>query len=310
MTRRAFTAASLAAGAANAQSTAGIPIIDTHIHFYDTTRPIGVPYPGPGVIPDIPVALPETFRNVAAKLGVVGAIELEASPWVEDNLWVLNISNKDPFMVGFIGNLAPEKPEFREYLDRYSKDKLFRGIRCGNIWNRSLVADVEKPEFIAGMKEVAARDLTMDTANPRLDLLQAVMKLTDKIPNLRVVLDHVPTLDVTKEIESALRELSGRKNVYAKISNVMRRVDGKVPTDLAFYKPRFDLLFDIFGEDHVVYGSDWPNSTGNWVPYATALTLIRSYFDTNSRAAAEKYFWKNSVAAYKWTKRDPGQPAI
>ncbi len=37
-------------------------------------------------------------------------------------------------MVGTVGNLQPEKPEFAEYLGRYAKNPLFRGIRYGNNW--------------------------------------------------------------------------------------------------------------------------------------------------------------------------------
>src|SRR5690348_16920034 len=70
------------------------PIIDTHIHLFDSSRPQGVPY-GAGR----PPALPEVYRFIAEPLGVVGAIEIEASPWVEDNLWVLDVSQKDPIMV-------------------------------------------------------------------------------------------------------------------------------------------------------------------------------------------------------------------
>ena len=36
--------------------------------------------------------------------------------------------------------------------------------------------------------------------------------------------------------------------------------------------------------------------------------IVQDYFQTKSRAAAEKYFWRNSVRAYKWVKRDPSQP--
>jgi predicted TIM-barrel fold metal-dependent hydrolase len=77
-----------------------------------------------------------------------------------------------------------------------------------------------------------------------------------------------------------------------------------------FYKPRLDRIWDIFGEDRLIYGSDWPNSAGNWVPYATELALVREYFMAKGRGAAEKYFWKNSIAAYKWVKRDPKQPQL
>jgi hypothetical protein len=35
------------------------------------------------------VALPGRYRKLAEPLGIVGAIKIEASPWVEDNLWAL-----------------------------------------------------------------------------------------------------------------------------------------------------------------------------------------------------------------------------
>src|ERR1700759_2313673 len=124
-----------------------IPIIDTHIHFFDTTRPQGVPYPGPKVIPDIPVATPETYRKVVGNLGIVGAIEVEASPWIEDNLWVLELAAKDNLIVGTIGDLEPDKPEFTEYLDRYHRNPLFLGIRYGNLWKRTLREAVNNQSF-------------------------------------------------------------------------------------------------------------------------------------------------------------------
>src|SRR5579863_2457915 len=178
VSRREFLAATAAVMAASATAEqAAIPIIDTHIHFFDTTRPQGVPYSGNGV-KNLPIANPASFRRVGVPLGVVGAIEVEASPWVEDNLWVLEESNKDKLIVGTIGNLEPEKPEFREYLGRYHKDPLFLGIRCGNLWGRVLKEQVEMPAFVAGIKDLAAADLTMDTANPTPELIQTIVRLT------------------------------------------------------------------------------------------------------------------------------------
>jgi L-fuconolactonase len=313
-TRRTFLASAAVLNATKSQAeTDPIPIIDTHIHFFDTTRPQGVPYPGPKVIPGVPVATPETYRRVVANLHIVGAIEIEASPWIEDNLWVLELAARDNIVVGTVGDLEPDKPEFPEYLERYHRNPLFLGIRYGNLWKRSITTAVANPTFISGIKLLASADLTLDTANPNLELLNGILRLTDKVPELRVVLDHLPNLDIpgqnsaARDIASALRELASR-NTFAKLSAVTRRVNGQVQTDLAFYKPRLDLLWDIFGEDKVVYGSDWPNSTGNWVPYETMLRIVQSYFQTRSRTAAEKYFWRNSVAAYHWIRRDSSQP--
>ncbi len=44
------------------------------------------------------------------------------APWIEDNLWVLETIQPEPIMVGTVGNLQPDKPEFAEYLARYAKN--------------------------------------------------------------------------------------------------------------------------------------------------------------------------------------------
>src|SRR5206468_954041 len=200
VSRRGF----LAAGAAGVvhetfSQTAAIPILDTHIHLFDTERPQGVPWPSKDNAVLYKRALPDRFRSITTPLGIVGAIAVEASPWIEDNLWLLDAADKDPIIVGVIGNLDPGKPEFPEYLDRFRRHPLFRGIRYGNLWARNLGAELAKPEFVSGLKALAAADLTLDTANPRPDLIEAVVRLTDRIPELRVVIDHVPQLDPPSE---------------------------------------------------------------------------------------------------------------
>ena len=67
-----------------------------------------------------------------------------------------------------------------------------------------------------------------------------------------------------------------------KISEVLRRVGGRVPTDLSFYRPKLDELFGIFGEDRVLFGSDWPNSD-NWVPYPQVFGTVHECFTARSR---------------------------
>ena len=114
-------------------------------------------------------------------------------------------------------------------------------------------------------------------------------------------------MKVKKQVEANLQELGKRPQVYVKVSEVLRRVDDHLRLDLDFYKPTLDRLWDIFGEDRLVYGSDWPNSD-HIETYPQELKLVREYVMGKGRAAAEKVFWKNSVAAYHWVKRDSQQP--
>ena len=305
MTRRTFVGA--AAGLALAQA-APMRIIDTHIHLFDPTRPQGVPWPAKDNAVLYHKALPDRYRKIAVPLGIVGAIEVECSPWLEDNQWVLDVAAKDKIVLGMVGDLEPGKPEFRAQLDRFHRNPLFLGIRYGNLWGRDLTEEIAKPEFIAGLKELAGAGLELDTANPTPVLLATILRVTDRVPNLRIVIDHLPRLEPPAETaprrayEADLRELGKRAQVYVKVSGVLRRINGQVPDDLNVYRETLDHLWEIFGEDRLIYGSDWPNSD-QWAPYDRELKVVREYFTAKGPVATEKYFWKNSIAAYRWRER-------
>ncbi len=330
MDRRHFLAAGTAtalsaATPASAAKVDDIPIIDCHIHLFDGTRPQGAPYKGGRAFPG-GVALPSMYAKIARPLGIVGVIEVDASPWLEDNLWVLETIQPEQIMVGTVGNLRPEKPEFGEYLERFAKNPLYRGIRYGNLWGYDMVREVDNPAFIDGLKLLAQHDMVLETANQNVALLEAAVRVSDKVPELRIVLDHLPALDPAPENQAAydgvLKEISQRKNIWTKLSEIVHPVrTGPRPAPgtpaspplieqgLAPHRARLDSLMGIFGEDRVVFGSDWPNAVGvSEIPDTVA--LVREYFSGKSRQAAEKYFWKNSVAAYKWVKRSPDQPSL
>jgi predicted TIM-barrel fold metal-dependent hydrolase len=319
MNRRNFLSLAAAASAAAGLPKLGwvndspIPVIDTHIHLFDTARPEGVPWPSKkdGIL--YQPALPDRYRKIAVPLGIVGAIEVEASPWLEDNQWVLDVAAKDNIIVGTVGNLEPGKPGFRKQLERFQRNPLFRGIRYGNIWGRDLSRELLKPQFVADLKILADAGLSLDTANPNPDLIATVVRVTDEVPKLRLIIDHLPQLTqpedaaARKVYDGHLHELGRRPQVYVKISEVLRRVEGKIPQEPAFYRAGLDELFGIFGEDRLLFGSDWPNSD-QWLPFDAGFRLVREYFTAKGPTVAEKYFWKNSVAAYQWLKRDASQP--
>lgn len=319
MNRRNFLALAAGASAVTALLSLGgekdtaIPIIDTHIHLFDPNRPQGVPWPSKNDETLYQPALPPRYRKIVMSLGIVGAIVVEASPWLEDNQWVLDIAAGDKMIVGTVGNLEPGKAEFRQQLERFQRNPLFRGIRNGNLWERDLSGQLSNPRFLSDLRLLAQAGLTLDTANPNPALLAAIVRVTDQVPELRVIIDHLPQLTVPleaaarKAYEADLQELGKRPQVYVKISQVLRRVDGAIPQTLDFYRERLDGLFGIFGEDRLLYGSDWPNSD-RWRPLNVGLSLVSDYFNAKGRTVAEKYFWKNSVAAYHWQKRDASQP--
>jgi predicted TIM-barrel fold metal-dependent hydrolase len=319
MNRRTFLgfAASSAAMDLNAKDSP-MPIIDTHIHLFDPTRPQGIPWPEKDKKDDEVLyrpALPDRYRQLTKGLGIAGVIEVECSPWLEDNQWVLDIAAHDTLIVGTVGDLEPGKPDFRKHLERFHRNPLFRGIRCGNLWGRDFHGDVSREDYVSDIKALADASLGLDTANQSTPNVEAVVRITDKVPNLRVVLDHLPQTDppdeagARKERTTFLRELAARPQIYVKLSEILRRVNGKVPIDLEFYRSRLDEIWEIFGEDRILFGSDWPNSD-RWGSFQEVFNLARDYVRTKGNAVEEKFYWKNSIRAYKWVKRTADQPEL
>lgn len=309
MDRRRFLAGAGALASAPVLAAAAIPVIDTHVHLFDPARPQGVPYAGPKGQPP-QMASPENYHKQIVGTGIVGAVVVEASPWPEDNLWILERANSDPVFVGVVGNLDPSKPEFADYLNRFSKDPLWRGIRYARVWQMEGGRQVLKPGMADGLKLLAQAGQTLDMANPSFDLLRGALLAMEAVPDLRVVMDHMPSLDPTSETQglydSLIAELAQHPNFFLKLSQVIHKDDRGVTVTAP--RARLDQLMTAFGEDRVMFGGDWPNSVGTATIHE-ALALMRDYFANRPRIQAEKYFWKNSQRIYRWKKRDAAQPS-
>ena len=77
-----------------------------------------------------------------------------------------------------------------------------------------------------------------------------------------------------------------------------------------YYREHLDEIWNTFGEDHILFGSDWPNSD-HVAGFSETFNLVREYISHKTSTAREKFFWKNSIAAYQWHRRsNPGQPSL
>ena len=113
-------------------------------------------------------------------------------------------------------------------------------------------------------------------------------------------------------------ELAKRPHIYVKFSEIFQRVDergrrvqtgGRIPKDLAFYKPRLDEIYETFGPDRLMFASDWTNSEP-MSTFGELVALDQEYFAPKGREVMEKVFWKNSLSAYRWKKRRANQPSL
>ncbi len=292
-----------------------VPVIDAHIHLFDPTRPGGIPWPEKTDKALYSTALPDRYARLAEPHGVVGAIAVECSPWLVDNFWLQDVVEGSEIMLGYIGDLLPDGPDFAATLDRLHRSPLFLGIRYGNLWNRDLGSAALKPEFLSGLGLLAQAGLVLETANPDAALIAAVVEISDRVPDLRIVIDHLPHAEGPNDpsaragYEANLMELSRRTHVFVKGSEIVKRVDGRVSIDAGTYKARLDRLWDLFGEDRMFFGSDWPNSD-SLATYDQTFEVAQRYIATRTVDAQQKYFWRNSISVYKWRPRTAAQTQL
>jgi L-fuconolactonase len=284
-----------------------MPVLDAHIHLFDPTRQGGVPWPSA----DDPIykpALSGRYESLAAPLNVVGAIAIEASPLLTDNDWLLQCVRSSTLMVGMVGNLEPTAPGFGAALERLQQDPLFLGIRHGNLWNGNLAGDLANPALWPALRQLEQAGLVFETANPDISLLKAVLQIAQRQSGLTIVIDHLPHMEQpstsqgSHDLSQCLAYLAKAPHVAIKLSEIPKLKNGTLVLDPAFYRDRLDALWDLFGPDRVIFGSDWPNSD-HVASLEATFSLTKTYMSHKSTSDREKFFFTNSQKVYKWKPR-------
>ncbi|SVC13047.1 uncharacterized protein METZ01_LOCUS265901, partial [marine metagenome] len=269
--------------------TDSIPVIDTHIHLYDTTRKGGVPWPKTSDQVLYRPVLPEHYDKVTKANSVTATVIVEASDLVEDNQWILDLVAHNPkHYVGVVGNLPVGTPEFTKHLERFAKDKRYVGIRL-----RSFAEGVD------GFNDAVWRDLKMlSDKGLTLDVLMANFNLDDivliakRLPKLKILINHLTGLIIngvpaqaawTKKVQAAAQY----PNVYCKVSGIFQRSNRMpAPKNVAYYAPIFEVVWEAFGEDRIIYGSNWP-VTDRGGEYGEQLAIIHEHFSAKGQGVTE-----------------------
>lgn len=311
-TRRQFLQSIAAHGVAAGLLTSGLrqtsaadpknlEIIDVHTHFYDPTRPGGVPWPGKDDKVLYRPVLPDEFRKLTEPLGVVGTVVVEASNVLEDNQWLLDLAAKNPPLLGIVGHLTPGAADFPRQLARFAANPLYRGIR---ISSGLLKAGLNQPLFLNHLRVFAERGLALDV-NGGPELLPLVLDLAQTLPEMQVVVDHLSNVRIDgkappAEWRKGMEGLAKFPQVACKVSALVESAsrDGKPsPSDPAYYAPTIDVAWQSFGADRLLFGSNWPVSARAG-DYATLLRIVQAYFQDKEPVAQKKFFGGNARMIY------------
>ncbi|MBI2769253.1 MAG: amidohydrolase family protein [Burkholderiales bacterium] len=282
------------------------PIVESHIHFWQTTRAGGVPWPTPAEGPIFRNVLPPEYSAFAKSQGVVSAGVVEASGIVEDNQWVLDLVKGDAFYSFFVGNLDIGASNFAGDLARFAADPRFVGVR-GYLTGPAEGITLS-PAQLTSLRDLAARGMTLDiisrgTKNPK----SQVQALCTAVPNLRIIINHLggaagPTVDPTWEADTR-RIAAACPNLYMKFSSFYDvYAPGDVvfasPTDLASYKAHFDVLMSAFGQDRLVWGSNWPVITLHG-SFEAQVAIAEQYLAAFGSGVRDRVMYKNALGFYR-----------
>ena len=289
-----------------AQSEPGVPITDCHVHLWSLARPEGIGW----IAKDNKVLLrdyvPEVHEPIAKANGVRGVVVVQAGQSVPDNQWNLDITAHNKALYrGVVGNLSTVigTDGFQPLFEKLCKDERYVGYRLSGRYDKQLTW-----AFYRDLQLTAEKGKTVDVLLGGYSL-EEVAEIAARVPNLRIILDHLGGVKLDgspldPKWVAGLRAVAKHKNVHCKVSALFGRVEKQpAPKGIIFYSPALDLVFDCFGEDRLVYGSDWPVSetTGD---YASVLKLTREYFDRKERDVSEKLFHRNAAAFYRISDSD------
>ncbi len=232
-------------------------VVDSHIHLWRRAR---------GDYDWLTSDLKEIFRDfgpedyVSAKDGfeTVGAVLVQAAPSVTETEYLLELARDVPWIRGVVGWINFESNAVAT-LQRLARNPFFKGVRpmLQDITHTDWVL---KREFSSVFETLDSLSLTFDAlVQPRH--LDVIARLMERHPNLRLVIDHCAKPNVSAgqfdDWALSIGRLAEFPGVFVKFSGLTTEAK-KGESAASVYAPYLKHLFATFGEDRVMWGSDWP----------------------------------------------------
>ena len=271
--------------------------IDAHQHFWQYH-----PVKDAWITDDLKVIqrdlLPEDVAPVLTKNGIAGCVAVQADQSEAENEFLLGLAEVHSFIKGIVGWVDLQADNIAERLEYYSGIKLMKGFR------HILQAEPDddfmlNPRFMQGISLLGQFNFSYDILI-KPDHLPYAGQLVAAFPDQRFVIDHLAkpyikakTVDGWRE---GIRALATCDNVSCKISGMVTEADWAnwKPED---FTPYLDVIFNAFGANRVMFGSDWPvcNLAGG---YTGVLSIVEAYVAKLSPNEQELFWAKNAIEFY------------
>ena len=234
--------------------------------------------------------LPEQFARECAANGIDASVAVQADQSENETSFLLDLARKSRRIAGVVGwvdLLSPRVPERLEYFSHFEKLRGFRHIAQAEKDERFLARD----DFVEGVAQLRQFGFTYDILI-YAGQLPAAIALVSSLPEQRFVIDHLAKPEIkaqkTEPWAAQIREIAQNKNVFCKVSGMVTEADWRnwKPED---FKPYLDVVFEAFGADRLMFGSDWPVCLLA-ASYREVKQLVDEYTKAYSRGDKDKIF--------------------
>lgn len=208
------------------------------------------------------------MQPLAETAGIARRILIQAAATVAETEFLLDQARNDKAVAGVVGWVDLSSIESVAMLERLAADPLFKGVR-------PMLQDLPELDWIVARPHAQAV-AALKRLGLRFDALvlpqhlPSLCRFVAAHPDLPVVIDHAakpayaaPADDPRHAMwKLGMAELSGHSQVYCKLSGLLtelpeaQRTTPKAATEAL--RPTFDSLLTWFGEDRLIWGSDWP----------------------------------------------------
>ena len=272
-------------------------MIDSHVHFwnFDLVRDNWITEDMNTIRKDFS---PKNLLRIYNELQISGCVAVQASQTEEENKFLLTLSEHNEIIKGIVGWIDLKNPDLQDRLNYWKNFKKIKG------WRHVLQAEqadfILDPVFIDGVKQLNNYGYTYDLLCYH-NQLENIIKMVDQIADQPLVLDHCGKPDVKsqglKSWTENIKTLAQNPNVYCKVSGLLAEADWKDWKEVEIFNC-FDVIFENFGTERIMYGSDWPVMLISR-PYQDWFNLVNKYSERFSEKERKLILGDNAKTFYK-----------
>jgi L-fuconolactonase len=241
--------------------------------------------------------LPADLAPLLKRRGYDGCVAVQAETAVSESHWLLDLAERDPFIRGVVGWVDLCAPDVAATLAPLARRPKLRGIR--HIVQGEADDFMTRADFQRGIAALAPLGLTYDILIYHRQL-PAALALVERFPQQPFVVDHVAKPDIKAGLRHPwapqLRALARHPNVFCKASGMVTEADWHLwsPAQLEYY---LDVVFEAFGPERIMIGSDWPVCILA-ADYDRTMAVVEEYVARLPAAAQEAVLGGTAVRFY------------